>query len=39
MLEVLIWVFVGVVLKTLVPMPWLDNSVKNAWATIKGWFN
>lgn len=27
------WIIVGIVVKTLVPMPWLDDPVRKAW----GW--
>ncbi len=39
MVEVLFWVAVGIVVKTLVPMEWVDAPVRDAWSRVKGWFN
>ena len=37
MINMLFWVAVGIVVAKLVPMPWLDEPVRNAWAKVWGW--
>ena len=37
MVEILIWIVVGAVIKTLIPMPAFDDAVRAGWSKLVTW--